>query len=127
MYTLTTTQPASEPTLGWKTRTEVALSDDRLLALCVRHGDLLRSDAGTVWATIDGDRQDILLAPGDMHVVTTNTIMRVSGLGDSRLTIASGQAACPYPRTRATLGALLKATWSELARRASLVIGPVPV
>ena len=40
------TPPASEPPLGWKTRTEVALSDDRLLALCVRHGDLLRTGPG---------------------------------------------------------------------------------
>jgi hypothetical protein len=127
MHTLTATQRASEPNLGWKTRTEVALRDDRLLALCVRHGDLLRSDAGTVWATIDGDRQDIVLAADDVHVVRADTLMRVSGFGDSRLTIVSGQAACPYPRTRATLGALLKATWAELARRTSRVIGPVPV
>jgi hypothetical protein len=127
MYTLTTIQPASDSTLGWKTRTEVTLSDDRLLALCVRQGDLLRSDAGTVWATIDGDRQDILLAPGDVHLVLADTIMRVSSFGDSRLTIISREATCPRPRTRVTLGALLEATWADLKRRASRVIGPVPV
>jgi hypothetical protein len=127
MYTLTATKPASDSTLRWKTRTEVALSDDRLLALCVRHGDLLRSDAGTVWATIDGDRQDILLAPGDVHVVTADTIMRVSGLGDSSLTIISREATCPRPQARVTLGVLFKATWADLRLRSSRVIGPVPV
>ena len=127
MHTRTATKPASDPNLGWRTRTEVALGDDRLLALRVRHGDLLRSDTGTVWATIDGDRQDILLAPGDVHLVRADTIMRVSSFGDSSLTIISREATCPRPRSRVTLGALLEATWADLKRRTSRVIGPVPV
>lgn len=46
---------------GIVTRTEIQLDAHHLLALPVRAGETLGSQAGTVWVTIDNELDDILL------------------------------------------------------------------
>lgn len=69
------------------TRTEIRLDDQRSLTLSVRAGDLLRGEDGTVWATVDGERDDILLEPGDVYAVARDCGLRVSAFGHARLEI----------------------------------------
>ena len=42
---------------GIGTRTEIRL-DDRLVTLSLQAGDMLRSDGGLVWATVDGAAEE---------------------------------------------------------------------
>jgi hypothetical protein len=81
-----TKTPRTQP-FGIGTRTEIRLDDQNLLTLSVRAGELLRSDGGTVWVTIDGEPEDILLEPGDVHVVPRDRELRVSAFGRARLEI----------------------------------------
>lgn len=71
---------------GIGTRTEIRL-DDRLVNLSVQAGDLLRSEGGLVWATVDGEADDILLGRGDVHVVPRDGTLRVSAFGAARLEV----------------------------------------
>ena len=119
--------PASGHPFGWQTRTEVALRADLILSLCVRQGDLLRSEAGTVWATIDGEWPDILLLSGQVHYVAADAALRVSGLDTARLTVIGREAPCPCQHDRTDMFAMLRAAWERLKgglRSGSL--GPVP-
>ena len=50
-------------------RTALCLGRSDLLAVPLQAGDSLRSERGTVWITVDGRPQDILLEPGHEHVV----------------------------------------------------------
>lgn len=72
---------------GIGTRTEIRLDEQHLVTLSVRAGDLLRGGDGTVWATVDGEPDDILLEPGDMHVAPRDGKLRVSAFGHARLEI----------------------------------------
>ena len=74
-------------TFGIGTRTEIRLDEHSLLTLSVRAGDLLRNDGGTVWATIDGELEDILLGPGDVYAVPRDREIHVSGFEHVRLEI----------------------------------------
>jgi hypothetical protein len=76
----------SQP-FGIGTRTEIRLGDARLLTLSVRAGDLLRSGGGLVWATVDGEADDILLERGNVHRVERDCEMRVSAFGPARLEV----------------------------------------
>jgi len=71
---------------GIGTRTEIRL-DDRLVTLSLKAGDMLRSEGGLVWATVDGATEDILLERGDVHVVVGAATMRVSAFGAARLEV----------------------------------------
>lgn len=71
---------------GIGTRTEIRL-DDRLVTLSLQAGDMLRSEGGLVWATVDGATDDILLERGDVHVVVRDETMRVSAFGAARLEV----------------------------------------
>lgn len=71
---------------GIGTRTEIRL-DDRLVTLSLQAGDMLRSEGGLVWATVDGRTDDILLERGDVHVVVRDETMRVSAFGAARLEV----------------------------------------
>lgn len=48
-------------------------------------GLLLRARRGTVWITVDGDRRDIVLAPGEQWVVDASEPVVVSALHGSAL------------------------------------------
>lgn len=71
---------------GIGTRTEIRL-DDRLVTLSLKAGDMLRSEGGLVWATVDGATEDILLERGDVHVVVGDATLRVSAFGAARLEV----------------------------------------
>lgn len=78
--------PRPQP-FGIGTRTEIRLDEQNLLTVSVRAGDLLRSAGGTVWATVDGEPDDILLEPGDVHVLQRACELRVSAFGHARLEV----------------------------------------
>lgn len=71
---------------GIGTRTEIRL-DDRLVTLALQAGDMLRSEGGLVWATVDGRTEDILLERGNVHVVGLSATVRVSAFGAARLEV----------------------------------------
>jgi hypothetical protein len=100
---------------GIGTRTEIRLDECSLLTLSVRAGDLLRSGGGTVWATADGEPDDILLEPGDVHVVPRDGQLPVSAIGHARLEIYGCgplRYVLPQPRTSAsTLAPRAKGLW----------------
>lgn len=119
--------PASVHPFKWQTRTEVALRADRIRSLCVREGDLLRSEAGTVWATIDGQWADILLLTGQVHYVATDAAIRVSGLGAARLTVIGREAPCACQHDGTDMFSMLRSAWQRLkGSLQSGSFGPVP-
>ena len=69
-----------KPQAALSARTTLGLSDHDLLALTVQAGDQLRGERGTVWITIDGQAQDILLEPGEMLQVSQAGQLNVSAL-----------------------------------------------
>lgn len=91
---------------GIGTRTEIRLDAQNLLTVPVRASDLLRSAGGTVWATVDGEPDDIVLAPGDVHVVPHDAELRVSAFGHARLEVyGHGPLHYRVPRRRGAAGA----------------------
>jgi len=107
---------ASTYPLGWQTRTAIELHDGTL-SLQVRPGDLLRSDAGTVWLTVDGQGQDILLLPGQSHRMDTDAVVHVSGFGPASLAVIGRHAARPQSRFLAGPSSWIPAVRSRLAHR----------
>lgn len=65
------------------------LSPEHSLMLPVQPGDLLQALRGTVWITIDGDPRDLMLGCGDLHTVTQEAVLRVSGFDAPRLKLLS--------------------------------------
>lgn len=103
---------------GIGTRTEIRLDDQNLLTLSVRAGELLRSAGGTVWATVDGEPDDILLEPGDVHVAPHDGELRVSAFGHARLEVyGHGPLQFEVPRHNATGGLLARLRASALMAR----------
>jgi hypothetical protein len=80
--------------MGWQTRTDIELRDGTQ-SLRARPGDLLLSDAGTVWGTADGQWQDILLLPGQSHRMDVDAIVHASALGPARLPCSPTAVALP--------------------------------
>lgn len=110
---------------GIGTRTEIRLDEQNLLTLSVRAGDLLRSDGGTVWATVDGEPDDILLATGDVHVLPRDCELRVSAFGHARLEIyGHGPLQFRWPRRQPARGALASA-WNAVVSGIRPAIGSV--
>jgi Protein of unknown function (DUF2917) len=100
---------------GVGTRTEIRLDEQKLVTLSVRSGDLLRSAGGTVWATVDGEPDDIVLAPGDGHVAPNDGELRVSAFGPARLEVyGHGPVAFDLPRHGAPGGLLARLRASAL-------------
>ena len=74
-------------------RTALCLGRSDLLALPLQAGDsLLRSERGTVWITVDGLLQDILLEPGQEHVVPEAEAVNVSELGSACVSVHSTES-----------------------------------
>lgn len=99
---------------GIATRTQIQLDADHLLTLSVRAGEALGSDAGTVWITIDNEPDDILLLPGDAHVVTSDCDLRVSAF-DAALLALVGRGPLRY-RDRSAPSARIATAWRFLVR-----------
>jgi len=108
----TKTTRTSQARIG--TRTEIRLDDQRLLTLSLRAGDLLRGEDGTVWATVDGDRDDILLGPGDVYAVPRDCDLRVSAFDHARLEIY-GQGPLHYEGPlRKPVESVVASVWSAM-------------
>jgi hypothetical protein len=105
---------------GSPTRLEIGLDEDRLVKIDARAGDVLRSDAGVVWATIPGRFDDILLRPGSTHRVAADACVFLSGFGPAQATLTRPAA---VPRTFAPpLRVLAEATraWAGMCALAGL-------
>jgi hypothetical protein len=78
-------------------RTGLQLGAHDLLALRLQAGDSLRSERGTAWITIDGDLQDIVLEPGQVHAVEAERAVNVSAFGTACL-VVRGRAPLRWSR-----------------------------
>jgi hypothetical protein len=67
--------------------TAMRLQASDLIALDLQAGDRLRSDAGTVWITVDGEPDDLMLTPGEVHTVETDSRLNVSALRSASLVV----------------------------------------
>ena len=72
-------------------RTALCLGRSDLLAVPLQAGDSLRSGRGTVWMTVDGLPQDILLEPGQKHVVPDAVAVNVSALHSACASVRSAR------------------------------------
>lgn len=110
---------------GIGTRTEIRLDGQQLLTLSVRTGDLLRSAGGTVWATVDGEPDDILLAPDDVHVLPRDCELRVSAFGHARMEVyGHGPLHYRMPRRLPARGAFA-AAWNAVVSGIRPALGSV--
>lgn len=79
--------------------TEWALALETSLEFELESGDIVRGCKGLVWATVDGEYQDILLAPGETYQVPRAQRMRFNGYDAARMVIlARGPVAAVGPR-----------------------------
>ena len=80
------------------------LADDEVARLRDACDSRLDVVDGFVWLTVEGDRQDIVLAPGDSYVVDTSDVVTVSALrGAAAIEVHdhAGVIACTARRDRA--------------------------
>jgi hypothetical protein len=116
--------PRPQP-FGIGTRTEIRLDEQHLLTLSVRAGDLLRSADGTVWATVDGEPDDILLATGDVHELPRDFELRVSAFGHARLEVyGHGPLQYRMPSRQPARGAIAS-VWSAVVSSIRPALGSV--
>lgn len=101
----------------------MALSAQRATRLNRACGATLRGLRGTAWVTIDGDRRDIVLEPGDSFVVDSSQPLLILPLRDAA-TIEVVAAAAPRrcaSDPEAGLGRvalhLLRQAWSRVLAR----------
>ena len=110
----TSVTSGDEQHAGIATRTQIQLDANHLLTLSVRAGEALGSDAGTVWITIDNEPDDILLLPGDAHLVTGDCDLRVSAFDAALLTVV-GRGPLHY-RDRSAPSARIATAWRFLVK-----------
>lgn len=72
-------------------QTTMKLGRDDLIALELQAGDSLRSDCGTLWLTVDGQPQDVLVDVGKVHTVQTEGTINVSALRSARMVVLGRQ------------------------------------
>ena len=77
----------------------------RTIEFDLESGDIVLDCQGLVWATVDGQPDDIMLAPGDTYEVTRHQRMRFNGFDDARMVllargpVAVAAALKPWNRT----------------------------
>jgi hypothetical protein len=86
------------------------------LRLVTARGTRVRSLAGTLWVTIDGEHEDHILARGESLVIASDAPVLVSPLGG---TATVGLCDQPQPASR-PLGGLLRALWPGKTALAAL-------
>lgn len=92
---------STEPTYGLHTCTVLKLQAARIEAFDLRRGDMLRSESGVVWGTLDGRLDDVLITPDRPFAMPADGQVRLSALGDPAvLSIVTrrASAALPLPR-----------------------------
>lgn len=68
-------------------QTAMRLTREDLISLELQPGDSVRSDCGTLWITVDGEPQDVLLEPGETHTVSAAGRINVSALRSACLVV----------------------------------------
>lgn len=86
------------------------------LRLHTARGTRVRSLAGTLWVTVDGERDDHVLARGESWVIDSDAPVLVSPLNGTA-TVGLCDQPAPEPRP---LQRLLHALWPQRAGQASL-------
>lgn len=94
-------------------RTALCLGRSDLLAVPLQAGDSLRSERGTVWITVDGLPQDILLEPGQEHSVPEAGAVNVSALDSACVSVRSSA-----PLAWRRISPHAAPAWARLAQRA---------
>ena len=80
-------------------RARIQLSGHQPLSLTNARGTRLRAVAGTSWVTIDRDRRDWVLEPGDDMVVDSTARVLLTCLGTSAtVDVCTGARAAVAPR-----------------------------
>lgn len=109
----------------------MALTAQRATRLNRACGATLRGLHGTAWVTIDGDRRDIVLEPGDSFVVDSSQPLLILPLRDDA-TIEVVSAAAPQPCAsdrradhglRRAVLRLLRQTWGRIFARPGALPG----
>jgi len=110
------------------------LADDEVARLRDACDSRLDVVDGFVWLTVEGDRQDVVLAPGDSYVVDTTDVVTVSALrGAAAIEVHdhAGVMACAarrdpaHPSAAELRRAARPSRWRELLMGVS--ISPVAV
>lgn len=103
----------------------MALSAQRAIRLNRACGATLRGLRGTAWVTIDGDRRDIVLGPGDSFVVDSSQPLLILALRDDAMVevvaAAAPQRYASDPEAGQGLGRvalqLLRQAWRRVSAR----------
>lgn len=91
----------------------VPLTSPMPLRLAGARGTRVRSMAGTLWITTDGDHRDLVLERGESLVIDSDAPVLVSPLGGSA-TVGLSDVGAPAPALPRRVG------WRQLLRPAGL-------
>ncbi len=70
----------------------IGLPKRRLLALAGRRGERIESLRGSVWVTQDDDQRDLVLAPGEAHVIERDGPVLVQALEAALVSVQAAPA-----------------------------------
>ena len=115
---MTTTQSSNPCNDTLPVRTALQLRATTMLSLPLQAGDQLRGERGTVWVTIDGQLQDILLQPGESYAVQQTGALNVSALGSACVSVL-GRAPLAWRRVRPEA----RHGWAALRRLVGRTVG----
>lgn len=74
------------------TQANFALDARRMMALTKAQGAEVKVLTGQVWLTMDGDRRDIFLEPGDAHSIERNGLTLINAIESSVLHVQPPRA-----------------------------------
>ncbi len=86
---------------------ELLLAADAPVALSGARGIRVACTAGTVWLTIEGERGDIFLSPGESHLIAADGLALVEAARGSGRVRLQRQADGPAGRAAAGCGIVL--------------------
>jgi hypothetical protein len=110
-------EDTSMATITQETRFELARRE--LVTLADARDQVLTCDSGELWITVDGDRRDIILGPGESYRIERAAPVVVSATRAATLTVAHTQAFAPRG---SMLASLLNWRFPPLAAFASALI-----
>ncbi len=101
-------------------RAELDLADDEVARLNDAFDSRLEVTHGFVWVTIDGDRNDVVLAAGESLLVDTRDAVTVSAIRGAASLKIHGNAAAPQRRPAATRARVRPSRFQQLLAGVSL-------
>jgi hypothetical protein len=96
---------------GLSVGTALNVCPQDLLVLSLQRGDRLRGEAGSLWLTVDGRLEDVVLAPGEVHLVERDGPVNLTALRAGRLSVL-GRRPLRWRQAGAS-----HAAWRSRARR----------